>query len=198
MERNVQLTVLYQSRLKMKFCMLFGVLFSLFMSMQSAQADQIELKEYPPLKPLHYCQDSAGVVTSQIDECEFGKTEVSSITTARDEKVVQAPPSTPDANATTSAVAVPNTDASTPSTPPLSTGPITNHVLLSFFGFALIVSVIAAKRGLSGILTFLVSVIGGFLLCSFIVAAGTGLGGPSAVVGLFAVPAVMLFRALRR
>lgn len=198
MGRDVQLRVLDQSRSKMKFSMLFGVLFSLLMSMQSAQAQDLELKSYPPLKPLHFCQDSTGEVKEQIDECEFGKTEVSSITTARDPAPVGETPAAgnPDAKATTPAVSVPNTAASTPNTVPQSTGSNSPQLLLSFLAFSLIVSVICAKRGRSGILTFLVSVLGGALLDSVIVAAGTGVGGTAATVGLFAVPAVMLLRAL--
>jgi len=41
----------------------------------------VELKEYAPLKPLHWCQDSEGKVKSQIEECGPGLTEVSSIST---------------------------------------------------------------------------------------------------------------------
>ncbi len=65
--------------------------------------------------------------------------------------------------------------------------------IVPFFIVTLIVSIIVAKRGHSGILTFLVCVFGGLLLNVVIV----GVGGSSMVAGIgaFAVPAIMLIRA---
>jgi hypothetical protein len=46
----------------------------------TAQAiPELELKEQPPIEPLHYCKDSEGKVKAYREECEFGTTEVSSI-----------------------------------------------------------------------------------------------------------------------
>jgi hypothetical protein len=113
----------------MKILVLCGLLFSLLGTTLSAQAiPTLELKEWPPLKPLHYCQDSEGRVKAQNGECEPGKTEVSSITTIRNGKVIHAPLGktfdtlSPDAKPGGSAS--PNTPATTPDAlvqPPNST-----------------------------------------------------------------------------
>ena len=49
----------------------------------SAQAGvpTVELKEYPPLKPLHWCRNADGKVAAQNDDCGPGMVEVSSIAT---------------------------------------------------------------------------------------------------------------------
>jgi hypothetical protein len=188
----------------MKFYVLAGLLFSLFVTTQSAQAvQQIELKETPPPQPLHYCQDSAGGVTYQADPCEQGKTEVSSITTIRDGKVIRAPLGetletwNPDAKKSQSSVAGPDTSAAAENAASQPTHHKSLQVqIITLFFVSLVVSIISAKRGRSGILTFLVCVLGGFLLNAMITAAGTGVGGTAAMIGSFAVPAVMLLRSL--
>lgn len=58
----------------------------------------------------------------------------------------------------------------------------------------LIVAIVAAKRGRSGVLTFLFCVLAGFLLNGVLVGIGASLG--VAGVGAFAVPVIMLLRAL--
>ena len=76
----------------MKILIFLGLLLIFVVSAQSAQAIQtLEQKELPQLKSLHYCQDSEGVVKAQNEECESGKTEVSSITKIRNGKVIHAP-----------------------------------------------------------------------------------------------------------
>lgn len=58
----------------------------------------------------------------------------------------------------------------------------------------LVVAMVAAQRGRSGILTFLFCILGGFLLNAVLV--GVGASQTVAGVGAFAVPVVMLVRAL--
>lgn len=79
----------------------------------------LELKETPPLKPLHYCKDSDGRVRDQIDDCGPGTTEVSSVftpgangkpefqklgTTLESAPAAAAAPATPSARETASAI----------------------------------------------------------------------------------------------
>jgi hypothetical protein len=49
----------------------------------SAQVQEIELKELPPLKPLNWCTDSNGATHGQIEPCGPGTTVGSSISTAK-------------------------------------------------------------------------------------------------------------------
>ena len=52
-----------------------------FISSLAHAVPTLELKDTPPLKPLHYCKDANGQVTTQSDDCPLGTTEVSSIMT---------------------------------------------------------------------------------------------------------------------
>jgi hypothetical protein len=49
----------------------------------SAQVQEVELKELPPLKPLNWCTDSNGATHGQIEPCGPGTTVGSSISTAK-------------------------------------------------------------------------------------------------------------------
>jgi hypothetical protein len=177
----------------MRILVLCGLLFSLLGTSLSAQA-------------LHYCQDSEGWVKAQNEECESDKTEVSSISTIRNGKVIHAPLGAtlgtwnPDAQSA-ALLRQRNTPATKPDTPAVTPDTLAQYKALrsqviSLFIVSLIVSVIATIRGRSGVLTFLVCVLGGFLLSSMITAAGKGVGGTAAVLGSFAMPAIMLIRAL--
>jgi hypothetical protein len=185
----------------MRILVLCGLLFSLLGTTLSVQAlPTLELKEYPPLKPLHYCQDSEGKVKAQNEECGPGKTEVSSITTLRDGKIIHAPLG--ETLDTWNPDAKPGTSATRPDTPAarrVVLAQSSDHITLRFqivslLIVSLIVSVIAAGCGRSGVLTFLVCVLGGFLSN----AAGGAVSNTVAVAGSFTVPAIMLIRALSR
>lgn len=197
----------------MKTLVFCGVLFSLLGTSLSAQAiPTIELKEQPPLKSLHNCQDSEGKVKSKIEECGLDETEVSSITTIRNGKVIHAPLGetldtwNPDAKPGTS-VAAPSTPVAAPTTPVIAPDALAQppnykrlqSQIFSFFIVSLIVSIIAARRGRSGVMTFLVCVLGTLLLNSVVVAVqegNSGAGSTATMVSFFVVPAIMLIRAL--
>jgi hypothetical protein len=191
----------------MRILVLCGLLLSLLGTTSlSAQVHKLELQQLPPLKPLHYCQDSEGQVKEQIEECEPGKTEVSSIVViCHDGRRIHAPLGTTwNSDHKHLCATKPDTSAATPvATTPVATTPDTlaqykalrSYVVLLFI-VSLIVSVIAARRGRSGVLTFLVCVLGGILLYSIIGAAGKGVSGTTAEIGSLAVPAIMLIRAL--
>jgi lipopolysaccharide export LptBFGC system permease protein LptF len=198
----------------MRTLVLCGLLFSLLGTTLSAQAlqDSEGRVEFSPdfrsSGALHYCQDSEGLVKAQNVECEPDKTEVSSISTIRNGYPVHAPLGAtletwnPDAqSAALLRQRQPNTSATKPDTPAVTPDALAQYKALRsqvaiLFVVSLIVSVIAAIRGRSGVMTFLVCILGGFLLSSMITAAGNGVGGTAALLGSLAVPAIMLIRAL--
>jgi hypothetical protein len=186
----------------MRILVLCGLLFSLLGTTLSAQAiPEIELREQPPLKSLHYCQDAEGNVKAQNEECGPGKSEVSSIYTVRNGRVVHAPLG--ETLETWNPDARPGASAARPDMPAAQGALVQSayHEVLYFqiaplLLVSLIVSAIAARCGRSGVLTFLVCVLGGFLLNTMITAAGEGVSTTAAVVGSLAVPGIMLIRSL--
>lgn len=183
----------------MKFPAFYGLALSLCMFSQAIQAGQdLPLKEVPPLSPLHYCQDSTGDVKAQRDACESGKTEVSSITTIRNGKVIHAPLGetlstwNPDAKPEASAEPIKEA-ASSPGASSRSAGPKSLGVFIACLLIAsFVVSIIATKHERSGVITFLVCLLGGVLANAMVTAVG-GVGTPAFVGGL-AVPLIMFLR----
>jgi len=172
---------------------------SLSLFAQSIRAGgELVLKEVAPLSPLHYCQDSAGDVKEQRDACEPGKTEVSGITTIRNGKVIHAPLGetlstwNPDAKPKTAAEPMQEA-ASSPGATSRAAGPKSLGLFIAcLLAASFVVSLRATRNERSGVMTFLVCVLGGVLVDAMVTAAGGG--GVLPFVGGFAVPVVMYLR----
>ncbi|MDR0776838.1 MAG: hypothetical protein LBE81_09405 [Azonexus sp.] len=191
----------------MKTLAVYGLLLGLLGITLSAQAvPNLELKELPPLKSLHYCQDSEGMVKAQNEECEFDKTEVSSIFTIRNGKKIHAPLGAtldtwnPDAKLGESAIRS-NTHAATP----VSTAEEVqlenfHHLIPHLLIGAILVAVIGFIRGHSGILGSIGSVVFCVLFGVFLneLLFFVSHNGNVGRIGVYVFLAIMFLRSLFR
>ena len=147
---------------------LFALVLLLAVSLFARAVPNLELKETPPLKPLKYCKAADGNVTAQNEDCPFGTTEVSSITTSDGTgKAVHAPlGTTMDSAAAPAPQAAPTAQTATPSAATPSESPSDKEVmrkgrksLLKAFIFGLVGAVALRLMGRSLILGFFLGVV---------------------------------------